>query len=75
SHASVGTVAGFIELLEERDLTEEELYEHEYMEAELEFQVELLKRVAHERDSERILAIRVFASQDGVSNIGISLEE
>ena len=68
-------MAGFIELLEERDLTEEELYEHEYMEAELEFQVELLKRVAHERDSDRILAIRVFASQDGVSNIGISLEE
>ncbi|MCX7126390.1 YjaG family protein [Aeromonas sp.] len=75
SHASVGTVAGFIELLEERDLTEEELYEHEYMEAELEFQVELLKRVAHERDSDRILAIKVFAAQDGVSNIGISLEE
>ena len=68
-------MAGFLELLEERDLTEEELYEHEYMEAELEFQVELLKRVAHERDSDRILAIRVFASQDGVSNIGISLEE
>ena len=68
-------MAGFIELLEERDLTEEELYEHEYMEAELEFQVELLKRVAHERDSDRILAIRTFACQDGVSNIGISLEE
>ena len=75
SHASVGTVAGFIEMLEERDLSDEELYEHEYMEAELEFQVELLKRVAHERDSDRILAIRTFAAQDGVSNIGISLEE
>ena len=74
SHASVGTVAGFIEMLEERDLSDEELYEHEYMEAELEFQVELLKRVAHERDSDRILAIRAFAAQDGVSNIGISLE-
>lgn len=58
SHASVGTVAGFIEMLEERDLTDEELYEHEYMEAELEFQVELLKRVAHERDSDRILAVK-----------------
>ena len=41
-----GTVAGFIEMLEERDLSDEELYEHEYMEAELEFQVELLKQVA-----------------------------
>lgn len=75
SHASVGTVAGFIELIVERELTEDELYEHEYMEAELEFQVELLKRVAHERDSERILAIKTFAGQDGVSNIGISLAE
>ncbi|MGL5031005.1 MAG: YjaG family protein [Aeromonas sp.] len=75
SHASVGTVAGFIELLEDRDLSEEELYEHEYMEAELEFQVELLKRVAHERDSDRVLAIKTFAAQDGVSNIGICLEE
>ena len=75
SHASVGTVAGFIEMLEERELTEEELYEHEYIEAELEFQVELLKRVAHERDSDRILAIKVFAAQDGVSNIGISLDD
>ncbi len=26
-------------MLEERDLSDEELYEHEYMEAELEFQV------------------------------------
>ena len=75
SHASVGTVAGFIEMLEERDLSDEELYEHEYIEAELEFQVELLKQVAHERDSDRILAIRTFAAQGGVSNIGISLEE
>ena len=36
---------------------------------------ELLKQVAHERDSDRILAIRTFAAQGGVSNIGISLEE
>ncbi|MNX72508.1 hypothetical protein D3C86_1038640 [compost metagenome] len=68
-------MAGFIEMLEERDLSDEELYEHEYIEAELEFQVELLKQVAHERDSDRILAIRTFAAQGGVSNIGISLEE
>ena len=44
------------------------------MEAELEFQVELLKRVAHERDSDRILCHPRLRAQDGVSNIGISLE-
>ena len=40
SHASVGSVAGFIELMEEQELEEEALYAHPLMEAELEFQVE-----------------------------------
>ena len=75
SHASVGTVAGFIDMLEGRELSDESSTSTNTWEAELEFQVELLKQVAHERDSDRILAIRTFAAQDGVSNIGISLEE
>ncbi|OIN13500.1 YjaG family protein [Oceanisphaera psychrotolerans] len=75
SGASLGTVAGFAELLAERDLSEEELYENELMAAEMEFQVELLERVGQPRAAETILAIRDFAAQDGVSNIGISLEE
>ena len=74
SHASLGTVAGFVELLAERELTEEELYEDELLMAEMEFQVELLDRVSQQRDAEAILAVRDFAAQGGVSNIGISLE-
>jgi hypothetical protein len=75
SSASLGTVAGFAELLAERDLSEEELYEHELVEAEMEFQVALLEQVAQPREAETILAIRDLAAQDGVSNIGISLQD
>lgn len=75
SHASIGCVAGFIEMLEGREMEDDELYEHEVFESELEFQVELQKRVAFERDSDSILAIKAFAAQGGVSNIGISLED
>lgn len=74
SHASLGTVAGFVELLAERELSEEELYEDELLMAEMEFQVELLDRVNKQRDADTILAVRDFAAQGGVSNIGISLE-
>ncbi|GAA3549032.1 YjaG family protein [Zobellella aerophila] len=75
SHASLGAVAGFVELLAERDLSDEELYENELIEAEMEFQVALLERVAQPREAETILAIRDFSAQGGVSNLGISLEE
>lgn len=75
SHASLGTVAGFAELLAERELSDEELYEDELLMAEMEFQVELLDRVSRPRDAEVILAVRDFAAQGGVSNIGIGLED
>ena len=74
SHASVGSVAGFIELMEEQELEEEALYAHPLMEAELEFQVELLNRVGNPRDAEQILVLKEWAAQGGVSNLGISLE-
>ncbi|MCC4265441.1 YjaG family protein [Oceanimonas baumannii] len=74
SSASLGTVAGFAELMAERELEEAELYDHELMEAEMEFQVELLERVAQPREADTILAVRDFAAQEGVSNIGIGLE-
>ena len=74
SNASIGSVAGFIEMLAERDFSDEELYEHELMESEMSFQVALMQEVDKPRDPEQILAIRQMASQDGVSNLGISLE-
>ena len=74
SNASIGSVAGFIEMLAERDFSDEELYEHELMESEMSFQVALMQEVDKPRDPEQLLAIRQMASQDGVSNLGISLE-
>lgn len=74
SNASIGSVAGFIEMLEERELTEDELYEQPLMEQEMAFQVELLNQVSRPRDPQQILAIRSLAAQDGVSNLGITLE-
>lgn len=74
SHASLASVAGFIELLEEQELEEEALYEHPLMAEEMAFQVELLDQVAQPRDPAHILAIRELAAQGGVSNLGISLE-
>ena len=74
SNASIGSVAGFIEMMAERDFSDEELYEHELMESEMSFQVALMQEVDKPRDPEQILAIRQMASQDGVSNLGISLE-
>lgn len=74
SNASIGSVAGFIEMLEEQELTEDELYEQPLMEQEMAFQVELLNQVSRPRDPHQILAIRSLAAQDGVSNLGITLE-
>ncbi len=75
SHASIGSVAGFIEMREQRPYSDEELYEHELMQSEMEFQVELLAQVDQQRDADHILAIRELASQGGVSNLGISASE
>lgn len=75
SHASIGSVAGFLELQAGEALEEEALYEASLMEEEMTFQVELLNRVSHPRDAQAILAIRDFAAQGGVSNLGISLAE
>lgn len=74
SNASIGSVAGFIEMMEERDFSNEELYEHPLMESEMSFQVTLMQEVDKPRDPQQIFAIRELAFQEGVSNLGIALE-
>ena len=74
SNASIGSVAGFIEMMEDRDFSNEELYEHPLMESEMSFQVALMQEVDKPRDPQQIFAIRELASQEGVSNLGIALE-
>ena len=74
SNASIGSVAGFLELLAEKELSHEELYEQELMESEMSFQVTLMQEVDKPRDPQQIFAIRELVSQEGVSNLGIALE-
>ena len=50
------------------------LYAEPLIEEEMTFQVALLERVSQPRDAANILDIKSMASQDGVSNLGISLE-
>ena len=73
SHASVGSVAGFLEMLAGEELSDDVLYEQPLMNEELEFQVNLLNQVSRPRDANEIGAIRQLAAQDGVSNLGITL--
>jgi len=73
SHASLGSVCGFVELLAGAALSDEQLYQDGWVEQEMEFQVELLRRLEHPRDPELILNLQRFAANEGVSNLGISL--
>jgi uncharacterized protein YjaG (DUF416 family) len=75
SNASLGAVCGFAELLAGEVLSDEQLYQQACVEQEMEFQVELLKRLDHPRDSELIMALRFLASNEGVSNLGITLDQ
>ena len=57
-----------------KECSVEELYVEPLIEEEMTFQVALLERVSRPRDAANILDIKSMASQDGVSNLGISLE-
>lgn len=72
SKISLGSVISFLEMQEERELSEEELYDSELVALEMEFQAELLKRVAQPRQDDLIAAIRAFATESGLSNLGIA---
>lgn len=72
SKISLGSVISFLEMQEERELSEEELYDAELVALEMEFQAELLKRVAQPRQDDLIAAVRAFATDSGLSNLGIA---
>lgn len=75
SQTSLGTVIGFVEMQKGEELSEEALYEEPLVEDEMSFQVELLELISQPRDRNIILQIRAMAEQDGVSNLGISLNQ
>ncbi|MGN1393094.1 MAG: DUF416 family protein [Succinivibrionaceae bacterium] len=73
--ASVCTVAKFLEIQDETEYSDEELYELPLMEEELDFQVSLLKRIRNQkREFEFLDNIRKEFESIKISNIGISIE-
>lgn len=74
SQTSIATVASFIEATSEQELSEEEIFADELMEQELAFQQELIYQLDEQRSPDLLKAIRKFSRNQGVSNIGISLD-
>lgn len=75
SDVSMQTVVDFVEVREECVLVPESLYQHPLIDTELTFQVELLRRVSNPRDVEMIQSVYDFVSAQGVSNLGIVLDD
>lgn len=71
SELSMQGVLDFIALQIDEALEEEDVYQHPLVESELEFQVELLKQVAHPRDDTLIASVKTLAHNEGISNLGL----
>lgn len=74
SGASVGTVARFLEVQNQTEYTEEELYDFELIQNEIEFQVNLAHDVKCFRTEEVIMSLRQDIRDIGCSNLGIERE-
>ena len=72
SNISVCTVAKFLEVQEERSISDDELRERKLMEEEMDFQVELLSRLRRKRESSWIQELYEEFCNVTCSNIGIS---
>ncbi len=74
SQVSLGTVAGFIELMAGEECSDAQLLEEELMQIELEFQHQVLDAMGDQRSPELIKQLKKLAQNDGISNIGIGLD-
>lgn len=72
SQTSLGSVVGFIEMQQGKELSVDELYAEPLIEEEMAFQVELLDQVSQPRDAVAILNIKTLATQGGISNLHFS---
>ncbi|MDQ6578473.1 MAG: DUF416 family protein, partial [Haemophilus parainfluenzae] len=77
SQISLGTVCSLIETQENRDLSESELKSREEIEEELDLQWQIyrLLKDCEKRDVDLILSLRNEIKQEGISNIGIKIEQ
>ena len=77
SQISLGTVCSLLETQENRDLSESELKSREEIEEELDLQWQIyrLLKECEKRDVDLILSLRNEIKQEGISNIGIKIEQ
>ena len=77
SQISLGTVCSLLETQEDRDLSETELKSREEIEEELnlQWQIYRLLKDCEKRDVDLILSLRNEIKQEGISNIGIKIEQ
>ncbi|MBF1220633.1 MAG: DUF416 family protein, partial [Haemophilus parainfluenzae] len=73
----LGTVCSLLETQENRDLSETELKAREEIEEELDLQWQIyrLLKDCEKRDVDLILSLRNEIKQEGISNIGIKIEQ
>ncbi len=75
SELSVSTVIASQAASLGREMAEEEILENEAVQGELDFQMELVRRLSGHRSPEFIRSIRTLAANEGYSNIGIPAGE
>ncbi|NQZ93008.1 MAG: YjaG family protein [Moritella sp.] len=74
SRVSIGTVASYLEALAGEELDEDIIFADELMKGEIEFQQAVLELLTVQKSPESMKALRQFAKNDDVSNIGITLD-
>lgn len=72
SEISVNCLVEFLETQQEKELSEEEITENEFVMNELDFQMEVANTLSGKRSPEMFAKLRNLARNEGYSNIGIS---
>lgn len=75
SQTSFATIASFIELQNDSEVSEIELKKSPLFQEELQFQQALLEKILNERSPELIKSIRKFVINLGRTNLGIALSD
>ncbi|SQD78991.1 YjaG family protein [Moritella yayanosii] len=74
SRVSIGTVASYLEALAGEEIDEDIIFADELMKTEIEFQQAVLDLLTVQKSPDSIKALRQFAKNSGISNIGITLD-
>lgn len=74
SRVSIATVASYLEALAGEELDEDDMFSDELMKEEFQFQQAVLDLLTVQKSPDSIKAVRQFAKNDGISNIGITLD-